>query len=88
MNDKRQVVIPANNSSVWHPLKNRPLKDDGEAVNWSSYWARRLKDESITLGSGPIAESIKAQDAAREKRAKKRAQAAASLKKAEKGGNK
>lgn len=86
----RQEVIPAKDCTVWYPLKDRPLGEDGEYVIWSSFWERRLKDKSITLGNGVIADSIEKQaEAVAKKKSDAEKKAAKKSKPSDtKGGNK
>lgn len=67
----KQIIIPRDGVEVWHPLKERFVISDGESVVWSQYWANRLRDGDITLGKGPIADSINAQKKAKIEREKK-----------------
>lgn len=46
-------VIPAEDTIVINPETNDPTKAEGEEVNDSKYWRRRLEDKSITIGTPP-----------------------------------
>lgn len=53
MNKETIYVIPADNMIVRDPVTTHPIPAEGSEVPRTSYWLRRLRDESVRLASKP-----------------------------------
>ncbi len=48
-----RTIRPAEGRKVRWPFSDRVLAEAGEAVTWSSYWERRLRDKDVEQGAAP-----------------------------------
>lgn len=50
---ERIFLIPNPGLEVLDPVSRRPLPADGEEVEKTTYWLRRLRDGDVTEGKAP-----------------------------------